>query len=133
MKVLLGRTSLLFFLALFLAWPMAMHSQDTAPKLDPELPYQAKKSNPVTYEINYAVVVTPPYHTKTRKVWLPLPQNDAGQEVLESELRTFPMQVTPKVGTETLFGNKFAYFEFDHPEGAQSIRHIFKIKVWELN
>lgn len=103
------------------------------PKLDPDLPYQARKSNPVTYDIDYCVVVTPPYHCKTLKVWLPLPQNDAGQEITESELRTFPMKVAPKVGTESLFGNKFAYFEFDHPEGAQLIRHIFKIKVYELN
>ena len=27
------------------------------------------------------------------------------------------MQVEPKIGTETTFGNKFAYFEFIKPEG----------------
>jgi transglutaminase-like putative cysteine protease len=41
--------------------------------------------------------------------------------------------VTPKVGTEPVFGNKFAYFEFQHPEGAQIIRHKFKVKVWNLH
>ena len=43
-------------------------------KLDPNLPYQAKRSHPVTYEVDFAVVVTAPYHTKKLKVWLPLPQ-----------------------------------------------------------
>src|SRR5262249_44002468 len=77
-------------------------------------------------------VITAPYHTKLLKVWLPLPQSDQGQEVSASEISTFPAKVTPKIGVEKKFGNKFAYFEFDHPEGAQIIRHKFRIKVWEL-
>jgi transglutaminase-like putative cysteine protease len=101
-------------------------------ELDANLPYQAKKSSPITYDVDFGVVVTPPYHTKVLKVWLPIPPSDAGQEVRDSEFHTFPVQVTPKLGTESTFGNKFAYFEFDHPEGAQMIRHVFKIKVWEL-
>jgi len=40
--------------------------------------------------------------------------------------------VAAKIGREKLFGNQFAYFEFDHPEGAQEIRHTFQIKVWQL-
>jgi len=101
--------------------------------LDPDLPYQAKKSDPVTYDVDFAVVVTAPYHTKTLKVWLPLPQDDAAQEVEEKELTAFPMKIEPRIGTEKTFGNKFAYFEFSHPEGAQIIRHKFKINVWELH
>jgi len=100
---------------------------------DPSLPYRAQKSNPVTYDVDYSVVVTAPYHTKQLKVWLPLPQTDAGQEIEQSKLSTFPLQVTPQIAWEKTFGNKFAYFEFDHPEGAQIIRHQFKIKVWELH
>lgn len=125
--------SLLFVLFALASWLPAGGAADEGPKLDPTLPYQAKKSNPVTYDINYCVVVTPPYHAKTLKVWLPLPQSDAGQEVSTGELRTFPMKVAPKIGTEPRFGNKFAYFEFDQPEGAQLVRHIFKVKVWELD
>jgi transglutaminase-like putative cysteine protease len=101
-------------------------------RLDPKLPYQAKKSNPVTYDVDFAVVVTAPAHTKLLKVWLPLPQSDPGQEVTEKGLTTFPMTVKPRLTTEPVFGNKFAYFEFHHPEGAQVIRHRFKVKVWEL-
>jgi transglutaminase-like putative cysteine protease len=93
---------------------------------------RAKRSNPVTYDVSFSAVVTPPAHTKVLKVWMPLPQSDAGQEVEEGDLETFPMRVEPKVAQEQVFGNKFAYFEFDHPEGAQMIRHSFKIKIWEL-
>jgi len=102
-------------------------------ELDPNLPYQAKKSNPVTYDVDYSVVVTPPYHAKVLKVWLPLPQTDGGQEVVEKELTAFPLEVEPKIASEETYGNKFAYFEFQHPEGAQIIHHKFKITVWELN
>lgn len=110
----------------------AASAADPASKLDPALPYQASKSNPVTYTVDFRVVVTPPDHSKVLKVWLPLPQSDAGQEVTGGEFDTFPMKVEPKIGTEKVFGNTFAYFEFDHPEGAQIIRHTFKVKVWEL-
>lgn len=101
--------------------------------LDPNLPYQARRGNAVTYDVDFAVTVTAPYHTKLLKVWLPLPPTDAGQEVDKNELSTFPMTVKPRIDKEPLFGNQFAYFEFDHPEGAQIIRHKFKIKVWELH
>jgi len=121
------------FLALVL-WPQSASTDEAGPpKVDPDLPYQAKKSSPVTYDVDFVVTVTPPYHSKVLKVWLPLPQSDAGQEVAEGELTTFPMRVKPKIGREVVFGNKFAYFEFDQPEGAQLIRHTFKIKVWELH
>ena len=101
--------------------------------LDPNMPYQARRANPVTYQVDFSAIVTAPHHTKTLKVWLPLPQSDAGQEITEGELTTFPMEVKPQIASETKFGNRFAYFEFDHPEGAQIIRHRFQVKVWELN
>jgi transglutaminase-like putative cysteine protease len=100
--------------------------------LDPDLPYQAHRSNPVTYEVDFSVVVTPPYKCKVLKVWLPLPTSDMGQSVSENKLTTFPIVVEASVGTEPVYGNKFAYFEFDSPHGAQIIRHQFKVKVWEL-
>jgi transglutaminase-like putative cysteine protease len=100
--------------------------------LDPALPYQARRSDPVGYDVEFLATVTAPYHTKKLRVWLPLPQSDAGQEVQEGEITTFPAKVSPQIATEAAFGNKFAFFEFDHPEGAQIIRHAFKVKVWEL-
>jgi transglutaminase-like putative cysteine protease len=111
----------------------AARGDDKTPTaLDPNQPYQARKVNPVTYDIDYSVVVTAPHQTKVLKVWLPLPQTDAGQEVEPGRLTTFPMKVAPRVGTEKVYGNKFAFFAFDHPEGAQIIRHQFRAKVWEL-
>src|SRR5690606_6744941 len=63
---------------------------------DPEQPYEAVRSNPVTYQVDFSVVVTAPHHTEKLKVWLPIPLSDAGQEVSNSELQTFPMQVEPQ-------------------------------------
>jgi transglutaminase-like putative cysteine protease len=101
-------------------------------RLDPAQPYAARRSDPVTYDVEFVAAVTAPYHTKKLRVWLPLPQSDAGQEVQEGEITSFPVTVAPRVATESAFGNKFAFFEFDHPEGAQVVRHAFKVKVWEL-
>jgi hypothetical protein len=103
-----------------------------AADLNPELPYQATRDNAVTYDVDFSVVVTPPNNAKVLKVWIPIPQTDFGQEVLNSELTSFPLNVAPQIGTESEYGNKFAYFEFANPAGAQVIRHKFKIKVWEL-
>ena len=103
-----------------------------SPKLDPEAPYTAGQSNPVTYDVDFAAVVTPPNHAKVLKVWMPLPQSDSAQEVTEKGLSTFPMQVEPRIGKEKLFGNQFAYFEFTKPEGAQMARHRFKVTTHEL-
>jgi transglutaminase-like putative cysteine protease len=124
---------LVAWLGVLLAGAAEPVAGDRAVRLDPDLSYTAKKVNPVTYDVDYRVVVTAPYHTKKLKVWLPLPQSDAAQEVQEGAITTWPMQVTHRESREPAFGNRFAYFEFDHPEGGQIIRHTFKIKVWELH
>ncbi len=101
-------------------------------ELDPEQPYLAERSNPVTYEVDYRVIVTPPAKTKRLQVWMPLPSSDFGQEVRGRKLETFPLAVSPQIGAEPTFGNTFAYFQFDQPPGAREIRHRFQIQVWEL-
>jgi transglutaminase-like putative cysteine protease len=106
---------------------------DEAPALSPEQPYQARKSNPVTYEVDFAVAVTAPYHTHVLNVWLPLATSDSAQEVEDGDITTFPMKVTPRISVEKKFGNKFAYFEFKEPQGAQIIRRKFTVKVPELH
>jgi transglutaminase-like putative cysteine protease len=100
--------------------------------LDPAQPYTAERFDPVTYDVDFSVVVTPPYKTKKLRVWLPIPPSDRGQEVSESRLTTFPMEVEPAIGAEPTFGNTFAYFEFDSPQGAQVVRHRFRIKAYEM-
>jgi transglutaminase-like putative cysteine protease len=127
------RRSVLWLLAMVLIVPNPVRARDSAVTPDPDLPYQAKKTKPVTYEVDFTAVVTAPAHTKLLKVWLPFPQSDAAQEVKEVDLSTFPMKITPRIAREDVFGNRFAYFEFDHPEGAQVIRHRFTVKVWELH
>lgn len=103
-----------------------------AAELDPELPYQAKRGEPINHEIDFSVVVTPPYNCKVLKVWLPVPQTDFGQEIGEREFDTFPQVVQPVVAEEARFGNRFACFEFHKPLGAQIIRHRFSARVWNL-
>jgi transglutaminase-like putative cysteine protease len=105
---------------------------DRLPRLDADLPYQGERTNPVTYSVDYSVIVTAPDKTKTLRVWLPLPPSEAGQEVTDSTLTTFPQRVEPRIATESRFGNRFACFDFAAPRGAQIIRHRFRIKVWEI-
>lgn len=128
-RCILGCACVLALQALWL--PVA--AQPAATPLRPDLPYQARRVNPVTYDVDFSAVVTPPYKCKTLKVWLPLPQSDAGQEVTEDELSSFPLAVKPQIAKEKVFGNQFAFFEFDKPEGAQIVRHRFRVKVWELH
>jgi len=123
--------SLIFVVSLGIA-RTAWSEEGNKPAWNPDEAYTAARSNPVTYEVDFSVVVTPPYHSKVLKVWLPLPQTDAAQAVSESRLSTFPERVEPLIGREKVFGNKFAYFEFREPKGAQIIRHRFRAKVWEM-
>lgn len=111
---------------------VAVSRADEALVLDPQQPYSAERLNPVTYEVEFLVTVTAPYKTKKLSVWLPIPPSDHGQELLSSELSTFPGVVKPQIADEPMFGNRFAYFEFANPKGAQVIRHKFRIRSWEL-
>src|SRR5437868_8818849 len=111
------KLNLLFVtIASMLSWGLVARGGDLP--LDPATPYQAERGASVTYDVDYQVIVTAPYHTKLLKVWLPMPPSDAGQEIKEGELTTFPQNVHPQIAAEPEFGNRFAYFEFDHPEGA---------------
>src|SRR5437899_1219515 len=116
------------FLAAVFALPLA-----PAADLDPALPYQAKRSNAVSYTVDYRVTVTAPQNTKKLRVWMPVPQSDAGQRVEGNAFHVFPTEATPTFHTEKVFGNMFAYFEFDNPQGAQIISQSFRATVWQLN
>ncbi|MEQ9066490.1 MAG: hypothetical protein RLO18_07180, partial [Gimesia chilikensis] len=70
-----------FLLALL---TISLHAQAEKPEsksLRADLPYQVKKSDPVNHEVEFSVIVTPPYHCKVLKVWVPVPQTDAAQEI----------------------------------------------------
>ncbi len=112
----------------------SLHAQGGEPtKLDPSQPYQGEKRNAVQYEADFSIIVTAPHKTKVLKVWLPIPPSDAVQTVTTTSLSSFPQQVEPKIGSEPVFGNRFAYFEFSQPQGAQIIRHQFKLQTHEVN
>lgn len=98
---------------------------------DPKQPYSATRSDPVACDIDFRVIVTAPQNTKKLRVWIPVPQSDKGQEVTPGVFTTFPTDVKPSINNEEVFGNTFAYFEFDTPQGAQIISHSFKATVWE--
>ncbi|MCA9080399.1 MAG: transglutaminase domain-containing protein [Planctomycetaceae bacterium] len=90
-------------------------------------------SNPVEHTVEFAAIVTPPQHCKVLKVWMPLPQSATGQVVGEFHFETFPEQIEPQIANEPKFGNKFAYFEFHHPQGAQIIRNRFLATVSDVH
>lgn len=103
------------------------------PTLDPDQPYTAATSDTVTYTVDFRVIVTAPQNTKKLVVWVPVPPSDTAQQVSGSKWETFPSPVKPELHTEDVFGNTFAHFEFDNPQGAQIITHTFTAKVSELN
>jgi transglutaminase-like putative cysteine protease len=131
--VLCSQTVAVAPLLAFQATPDKATLAKPAPALDPNEPYRAQRKNPVTYQVDLSAVVTPPYHCKSLKIWMPIPQSDFGQEVSQSEVTTFPLEVKPTLHTENVFGNRFAFVEFKNPHGAQIIRHRFTIKVWDLH
>lgn len=100
--------------------------------LRPDLPCQGTLSDPVTYQVDLSAVVTPPYKCKVLKVWMPVPPSDTVQHVTDSRFTAFPMKVQPRIGVEKTYGNRFAYFEFHSPQGAQILRHRFTVKTHEV-
>lgn len=113
--------------------PAVVFAGDAAKTFHPDDPSAATKSRPVTHEVDFRVVVTPPHGCKVLKVWLPLPVSNENQQIADRNLSTFPQQVEAKIASEPKFGNTFAYFEFVNPKGAQIIRHEFQARTWELN
>lgn len=99
---------------------------------DADFPYQAQRSHPVTYQVDYSVVITAPHGTKKLRVWVPIPPSDRGQKMLRHRISTFPKEIKPQINIDKTYGNKMAYLEWDHPKGAQIIRQRFTAKVYEL-
>lgn len=99
-------------------------------ELTPDFASQAKKTDVTRHQVDFRVIVTAPHGCKKLSVWLPLPRSTQLQTVSSRRLSTFPQEVKPQIATEPKFGNQFAYFEFDHPQGAQIIRHQFSAETW---
>lgn len=101
--------------------------------LSPQTDLQATKSRQATYRVDFRVAVNPPAGTKRLRVWLPLPPSDQCQTISERRLDTFPRSIEPTIESEPEFGNSFAYFEFDSPQGAQLIQHQFTAEIHQLD
>ena len=88
--IFVSSVSILFSLAVVI-------NADEMP-LDPKADYRALIGEPVTYEFDYRIIVTPPHHTEQLRVWLPVPPSDSVQhfELLETE--TFPLSVESTTG-----------------------------------
>jgi hypothetical protein len=111
---------------------VAVTASANAQELSPMQPSQAAKSDPVTYDVDLSAIVTAPAKTKKLRIWMPIPQSDATQTIALGQLYSYPINVKPQIATEPVHGNRFAYFEFDAPEGAQMIRHTFQATTNEL-
>lgn len=114
-----------------------VHAESPRPRaaaeLSPEAPYRAEQSRRATYRVDFRVAVTAPQGTEKLRVWLPLPTSDNAQKISQRHLKTFPRSVTPSIQQEPLYGNTFAYFEFDDPKGAQLITHRFQATIPQLD
>ena len=70
----------------------------TAAEPDPNQPYSATRSDPVTYDIDFRVRIArspPQEHQETARVGCSVPQSDKGQEVKPGTFATFPADVKP--------------------------------------
>ncbi len=110
--------------------PSLLQASDVA---DVKQPCSAVKSGPVVWDGELVFAVTAPAQTKLLRVWVPIPPSDTVQDVRLTDLTTFPVDVKPQLGTEGVFGNTFAYFEFQNPLGAIIIRHRLKVQTHELH
>jgi transglutaminase-like putative cysteine protease len=113
--------------------PMLLLAASVGVNPNADAPSSAKLAKPSTTTVEFRVAVTAPQNTKKLAVWVPVPPSDETQTVKSAGFRTFPLEVQAKLHTEDVFGNTFAYFEFDNPQGAQIITHSFTCTTHELN
>ncbi len=120
-------------LVLVVAGPVcSLHSETPANRLT-EADCQGEPSRPAEFRVDFRVAVMAPAGTAKLRVWLPLAQGDRVQEIIDRQIETFPRSVQPSIHTEPLFGNTFAYFEFDSPAGAQLITHQFTARIRQID
>lgn len=124
-------TTILFALALLVQ--SCVVQAETAVNLSADAEYQAQLSRSATYQVDFRVAVTAPAETKKLRVWLPLAEDNRAQRIENRQIETFPRDVKPSIHTEPFFGNTFAYFEFDSPQGTQLISHQFTAQLQQLN
>lgn len=127
------------FIVVLLGWfclsvsPAAEPNPATLENLSPDMASQATKSRTAMYRVDFRVAIKAPANTKKLRVWLPLPPSDDCQTISDRRLATLPRPVNPLIESEPEFGNTFAYFQFDSPDGAQLITHQFTAEIRQLD
>ena len=132
-EVILAMQRLILALGLWLLIVLPLPGQQSPLPLDPTQAYRpVLMGEAVTYDVEFVVAVTAPEHTQKLKVWLPIPPSDNVQAVKSREINVFPDAQEPTFATENVYGNRFAYFEFEHPQGAQIITHKYQVTTHAL-
>lgn len=81
-----------------------------------------------TFSVEYVGKVADiPAGTRKLRVWLPVPQDSTVQSIKNL---TFSREA--RIGAESKYGNKIAYFEIDHPGGAAEIAMKFACTRLEI-
>ncbi len=95
-------------------------------------PFAPAKTSVAIFNVDFRVAIMAPAKTRKLRVWVPLPPSTVTQVVTDSEFRTFPREHQPQLTREPTFGNAFAYFEIDSPDGALEIQHTFAAEIAQL-
>ncbi len=101
--------------------------RQTAAEADPARTAIAK------FKVDFRVALKAPAKTKQLRVWVPLSPSTKNQMVWDRKFHTFPREHQPQFTREPTFGNEFAYFEIDSPDGPLEIRHTFTAEIAQLD
>jgi len=85
------------------------------------------------FNVDFRVTIKAPAKTKQLRVWVPLPPSTENQMVWDRKFQTFPREHQPQLTREPTFGNEFAYFEINSPDGPLEIQHTFKAEIAQLD
>ncbi len=85
------------------------------------------------FKVDFRVAIKAPAKTRKLRVWVPLPPTTDNQKVWDRHFMTFPRDLQPEIALEPSFGNEFAYFEIDAPDGPLEIRHTFMAEIAQLD
>lgn len=91
--------------------------------------FASTKTPIAKFKVDFRVAIMAPAKTRKLRVWVPLPPTNKTQVVRESNFRTFPREHQPRLTREPTFGNEFAYFEINAPDGALEIQHTFIAEI----
>ena len=91
-------------------------------------PQFLKPASARKFSIEYIAKISEvPADAKKLRVWLPVPQNSTVQSIDELSFSS-----TPKLGSESKYGNRIAYWEFDAPKPLHEITMRFTCERKEI-